>query len=110
MLSELYHYISQNPKPGDAESVKQCMLYLEACNKLFENGFLTHQRIFDLDSCVLRSIHEGYTYFCKWYDELSAKGIPSVSSFKNAYRFYISYVCTHALDAQDKDLSAGKVS
>ena len=62
MLSELYHYISQNPKPGDAESVKQCMLYLEACNKLFENGFLTHQRIFDLDSCVLRSIHEGYFF------------------------------------------------
>ena len=57
MLSELCHYVSQDPKPDDVENVRQSMQYLEACNKLFENGFLTHKRIFDLNSCVLKNIY-----------------------------------------------------
>ena len=68
------HYVSQDPKPKDVENVRQCMQYLEACNKLFENGFLTHRRIFDLDSCVLKNIYEGFTFFSKWHDELTGKG------------------------------------
>ena len=37
--------------------------YLEACNKIFENGFLSHKRIFDMDSEVLKSINDGYKFF-----------------------------------------------
>ena len=58
----------------DAASVELSHKYLEACQKLFENGFLSHRRIFHVDSCVLKSIQDGYAFFTEWYKNLSEEG------------------------------------
>lgn len=75
MLSELYSYVNQNPAPADAKMVTVTLKYLEACHKLFENGFLSHDRIFNLDSDVLKSIDQGYNFFSTWFVELMDKGM-----------------------------------
>ena len=53
MLSELHQYITKDPPPDDADSVKLTLQYLEACKKIFEKGFLSHDKICDVDSPVL---------------------------------------------------------
>lgn len=73
MLSELCHYVSQDPKPDDVDNVQQSMQYLEARNKLFKNGFLTHKRIFDLNLCLQKNIYQGFDSFSKWHDELKGQ-------------------------------------
>ncbi len=49
-------------------------MYLEACSKVFENGFLSHERILDMDSKVLKSIEEGFSFFTKWLDQIIVSG------------------------------------
>ena len=71
VLSELYQYTTQVPEPEDVNSVKLTLQYLEACNRLFEKGFLCHQKISDIDSPVLDSISMGFSYFLKWHKALS---------------------------------------
>ena len=41
---------------------------------LFENGFLSHSKIVSMQSPVLQSIQEGYSYFTVWHSNLSASG------------------------------------
>lgn len=53
VLSELYQYINQDPVPDDAASVKLTLKCLEACNKLFKKGFLSHKKICNLSNEVL---------------------------------------------------------
>ena len=43
--------------------MKCTLKYLEACNKVFENGLLSHERVTNLESEVLKSIMEGYNFF-----------------------------------------------
>ncbi|XP_065903644.1 uncharacterized protein [Dysidea avara] len=74
VLSELYKYCKQDPAPSDSVSVELCLKYLEACNKLFENGYLSHKKIVSLQSPVLKSIEDGYSYFTTWHKNLSTKG------------------------------------
>ena len=70
VLSEMYQYIHSDPVPSDAASVQSTLKYLEACNLLFERGFLSHSKVCDLQSNVLQSIDKGYRYFVKWHDSL----------------------------------------
>ena len=56
-----FHYANQNP-PDDAFSVTSTRKYLEACSKLFENGFLCHKKTCSCDSEVLISIQDGFFY------------------------------------------------
>ena len=44
--------------------------YLRACNKLFENGILSHEKISSITSPVLANIHEGYMFFKDWHRQL----------------------------------------
>ena len=74
VLSELYKYCNHTPAPSDTASVQLSLKYLEACNKLFENGFLSHSKIVSIQSPVLQSIQEGYSYFTSWHSNLSASG------------------------------------
>ena len=67
MLSELFSYISQDPQPDDTGSVKATLHYLEACNKIFEKGLLSHDK-------VIRSIKQGFSYFAEWHASLSKDG------------------------------------
>ena len=52
--------------------------YLEACQKLFENGFLSHRIIISVDSCDLKSIQDRYAFFTRWHKNLSDEGNASV--------------------------------
>ena len=72
MLSELFLYVN-----GNEESVadgSKTLSYLEACNKLFENGFLSHGRISNMESEVLKSINNGYRFFTSWLDQILNNG------------------------------------
>ena len=75
MLSELYRYVSENTTASDTASVKLTLKYLEACNKMFEKGLLSHKRITSVDSEVLTSINTGFQYFVSWHKDLAAKGL-----------------------------------
>ena len=74
VLSELYRYITENPQE-DTDATRKTLSYLEACNKLFEKGFLSHNRIMDVNSEVLQSINEGYRFFTTWMNQILEKGI-----------------------------------
>lgn len=50
----------------NADETRKTLEYLEACNKMFENGFLSHDMIKTMDSKVLRSIDEVYSFFTNW--------------------------------------------
>ena len=71
VLSELHQYTTQVPKPEDVNSVKLTLQYLEACNRLFEKGFLSHGKICGTGSPVLDSISMRFSYFLKWHEALS---------------------------------------
>ena len=45
VLGELHWYIHQDPPLLDAATTSETLLYLEACNLLFEQGLLGHDRI-----------------------------------------------------------------
>ena len=70
MLLELYQHIHSSPVLADVASVRCTHEYLEACNQLFENGFLSHAKVYDIQGDVLVSIWKGYKYFEKWHDDL----------------------------------------
>ncbi len=53
--------------------VSQSRAYLQACNQIFEEGFLSHRGIYDMNSPVLQSINEGYQFFVNWYNALDGK-------------------------------------
>ena len=74
MLSELYRYTNENPSEADVQSTKKTLQYLEACNKLFEEGFLSHRKITDINSDVLKSISQGYEFFTSWINQLIENG------------------------------------
>lgn len=46
--------------------------FLEATNKLFENGFLSHRKISSADETTLASIRTGFSFFCHWYSTLES--------------------------------------
>jgi len=73
-LTELYDYVSKHPTADDNASVTLTLRYLEACKKLFEEGFLSHKRVSSCDSSVLASIRTGFNHFANWHKDLSAKG------------------------------------
>ena len=53
-------------------------LYLEACNLLFEQGFLSHDRVRSADAKVQVNINKGFKYFTDWRDFLLKIGICAV--------------------------------
>ena len=72
---ELYAYVHQDPPPADVETTRETMKYLEACNNLFEKGFLCHEKITSSDSTVLQNISNGYNYFTTWLSTLLSEGM-----------------------------------
>lgn len=57
-----------------ADGSKAVLSYLEASNKLFENGFLSHGRISNIESEVLKFINNGYRFFTSWLDQILNNG------------------------------------
>ena len=56
VLGELYWYVHQDPRPVDADATEETW---QACHKLFEIGFLSHDRVSSLDSPILKNIDDG---------------------------------------------------
>ena len=80
MLGELHWYTHQDPPPEDVLATKETLLYLEACNLLFEQGFLSHDRVRSADAKVLTNINKGFSYFTDWLDSLLKIGMLPVDS------------------------------
>ena len=70
---ELVHFVNQDPPPHNVETTCETLAYLEACNLLFEQGFLSHDRIRSTDSEVIKNINKGFEYFSKWLDSILDK-------------------------------------
>lgn len=73
-LSELFLYVSGNPEQAVTDGSKATLSYLEACSKLFENGFLSHEKVDNLDCNALKSINEGFAFFTSWLNQIMDKG------------------------------------
>ena len=73
MIAELGEYLDL--KPTDTSSTKLVLCYLQALQKLFEEGFLTHERITSLQSPILFGMGNGYQFFTKWLESLLNQGI-----------------------------------
>ena len=68
VIAELGEYLDSKPK--DASSAKLVLRYLQALHKLFEEGFLTHERITSLQSSILTQMESGYNFFTHWLESL----------------------------------------
>lgn len=101
MLGELYWYIHQDPPPDDAVSNSETLDYLAACHKLFENGFLSHDKVCNNDSSVIRNINEGFEYFSSWLSSLLDDGTYIIGDFmfkSSCFRSELpSYFCITAV-------------
>ena len=60
----------QTPPPEDAVTTSETLAYLEACSKLFEQRFLSHDCIHNMDSKILKNRHKGYSYFSSWLNSI----------------------------------------
>ena len=60
VISEIKEFIQTNP--NDKCSLELTVQYLQACNKMFENGILSHTAIKSADSVVLHNIDEGFHF------------------------------------------------
>ena len=55
--------------------------YLQACNLLFENGILSHEKITSVSSKALLNMAEGMKWFIKWKEELQDE--PGIDNFQS---------------------------
>ena len=74
VMTELQSYITQNPPPADTPSVRCTLKYLTACNMLFEQGLLSHDRVHVKDVKVIENIKVGYSFFSSWLSNLLLNG------------------------------------
>ena len=70
VLSELQTYSQSVP---EAKSTMTTLEYLQACNNLFERGFLSHKKVATVDCEVLSNISKGLQFFQRWLDDIYAK-------------------------------------
>ena len=62
------------PQTSGANEAECTLKYLEACNNLFEKGFLSHDKVSASNKVVLANIERGYKFFCKWLDGIYKQG------------------------------------
>ena len=75
VLSELYEHANPEGEKAQTEGSESVMLvhqYLSACNKLFERGFLSNNKLSQDDMDILFNIKAGFQYFKSWWESLSA--------------------------------------
>ena len=73
VITELKEYATGSPTPLDASTVAMVVGYLEACNRMFEQGRLGHVRILTYPNQILDNM-EGYSFFSQWLDSLLENG------------------------------------
>ena len=72
-MTEVHSYITQNPPPTDAPSVRCTLKYLTGCN-MFERGLLSHDRVHAKDVKVIENVKQGYYFFSDWLSNLLLNG------------------------------------
>ena len=87
MLSAIGDFGGSNP-----ESHAAAAEYLEACNKIFERGILSHSKIMDLQSPALINIRSEFSYFQQWHRHLQ-ETCPGV--IYNLIAYNAMYVCMY---------------
>ena len=70
MLSELR---SHSQEVHSANSTVCTLKYLEACNHLFEKGFLSSKQVSNTNREVICSIEKGFGFFTNWLDGIFEK-------------------------------------
>lgn len=91
VLTELEEYAMQTPAPVDSASVQHVVMYLKACNKMFERGILEKKGfIKSTQSPVLSSIKDGFRYFSEWADKAIDEG-KCIHNYVLKYLFFIKY-------------------
>ena len=73
-MTELKSYTQRSPPPCDTPMVMATLKYLTACNQLFEQGFLSHEKVSADNTKVLDSIKMGYSFFSSWLKSLLDEG------------------------------------
>jgi len=56
VLGELFWFSNQVPLSTGAKTINETWEYLQACHKLFEIGFLSHDKVESMDSPVLKTL------------------------------------------------------
>ncbi len=58
----------------DAAGTRMALKFLTAVNSLFEEGFLSHEKITSSNSPILQGMETGYHFFTGWVDPLLKDG------------------------------------
>ena len=66
-IKEMAKYKDEVTRSSHLETAE----YLEACNKLFENGILSHDMIKSMSSPALENMRQGFAFFEQWHLDLS---------------------------------------
>ena len=74
LLGEIHWHVNQKPPLVDALEVQETLSYLETCGLLFEQWLLSHARIRNLDSEIIKNITKGYDYFSGWLTSILNEG------------------------------------
>eukprot|EP00117_Sycon_ciliatum_P049175 scpid67563/ scgid34906/ len=90
VITELKSHCAESPAPRNASSVQATVAYLQACNKVFEEGALSHQRICSSQSAPLLSMQEGYKFFSDWLIELK-KSHPNQSFSRPSQTMFLAW-------------------
>lgn len=83
VIAELGEYLDSMPR--DAPSTSLVLRYLLALQKLFEAGFLTHEKITSLQSPILAGMASGYKFFSDWLDPLLDQGLIPINPYQKCF-------------------------
>uniref|UniRef100_A0A1X7UL55 Uncharacterized protein n=1 Tax=Amphimedon queenslandica TaxID=400682 RepID=A0A1X7UL55_AMPQE len=109
VLSELFRHIEEMTATKECcTSDSNTLQFLEACNKIFENGFLSHSRVVSMDSEVLKSIDEGYQFFSNWLKEVQIKKGSSFN-YADPNKEFLAWQTVETLFSQYKYNAGGKL-
>ena len=70
--AELEEFVLQSQIHSNAVSVQEVVLYLKACQQMFERGILGY--IKSMDSPLICSMKRSYQYFSEWANKLVSDG------------------------------------
>ena len=85
VLAELKEHSDRN---RNDRSLLNTIQYLEACNKLFERGLLSHDKISLDNREVLESMENGFMFFAGWCDDAILNYVPIES---NSQKVFLSW-------------------
>ena len=79
VLTELHSFVATVPRPVGANEAECILKFLEACNLMFENGFLSHDKVSVSNKQVLATLIKGMSSFASGWMEFTNK-VRSISS------------------------------